>query len=135
MHYVIIIILFMIELDLSDTTEKQLPELDALETFYEKICNALPTEEILPKLVAQRVISVNDKLKIDAAFKTEFERAQYLLDHYIARQLFTGDPRFFNILLDLMSTTSKCRFLVNEIQQYLSTTLKHPKFSYSKFIQ
>ena len=140
--YLLLYCLF-IELGLSDTAEKQLPdsaekhlpELDALETFYEKICNALPTDELLPKLVAQRVISINDKSKIDATFRIEFERAQHLLDHHIARPLFAGDPTFFYILLDLMSTSSKCRFLVNEIQQYLSTTLKHPKFSYSKFIQ
>ena len=120
---------------MSDTAEKQLPELNALEKFYEKICNALPINELLPKLVAQRVISINDKSKIDATFKTEFERAQHLLDHHIARPLFARDPRFFNILLDLMASSPKCGFLVNEIQQYLSTTLKHQKFSYSKFIQ
>ena len=118
---------------MSDTAQKQLPELDALDTFYEKICSTLPTDELLPKLVAQRVITINDKSKIDATFKTEYERAQYLLDHYIARPLSTGDPRFFNILLDLMSTTPKCSFLIDEIKQYLSTTLKHQKFS-SKFI-
>ena len=121
------------ELGLSDTAQKRLPELDALVTFYEKICSTLPTDELLPQLVTQRVITLHEKSKIDAV-KTEFEKAQYLLDRYIARPLSAGDPRFFNILLDLMSTTSKCSFLVNEIRQYLSTTLKHQKFS-SKFIQ
>ena len=116
------------ELGLSDTAQKQLPELDALVTFYEKICSTLPTDELLPQLVTQRVITLHEKSKIDAV-KTEFEKAQYLLDRYIARPLSAGDPRFFNILLDLMSTTSKCSFLINEIRQHLSTTLKHQKFS------
>ena len=114
---------------MSNTAQKQLPELDALVTFYEKICSTLPTDELLPQLVTQRVITLHEKSKIDATVKTEFEKAQYLLDRYIARPLSAGDPRFFNILLDLMSTTSKCSFLISEIQQYLSTTLKHQKFS------
>ena len=117
------------EVDLSNTTQKQLPELEALVTFYEKICKALPINELLPKLVTQRVITINDKSRIAATGKTEFERSQYLLDHYIARPLSAGDPNFFNILLDLMSSTSKCSFLVNEMQSYLSTTLTHQKFS------
>lgn len=131
MYDCILLLLYCLftELDLSDTAEKQLPELDALETFYEKICSTLPTDLLMPNLITQRVISINDRTKIDATFKTEFERAQHLIDHHIARPLSTGDPRFFNILLDFMSTSSKCRFLVSEIQQYLSTTLKHPKFS------
>ena len=83
----------------------------------------------MPQLVTQRVITINDKLKIASTGKTEYERAQYLLDHYIAAPLSAGDPRFFNTLLDLMSTTSKCSWLTDEIQQYRSTTLKHQKFS------
>ena len=118
---------------MSDTVQKQLPELDALVTFYEKICVSLPTDELLPKLVAERVITITDKSKIVNTGKTEFERTQYLLDHHIAKPLSVGDPRFFNILLELMSATPRCDFLGSEIQQYLSTALKHQKFS-GKFI-
>ena len=114
------------------STYKELPELDVLSTFYEKICITLPINELLPKLVAERVITVTEKAKISAT-KTEFERSQYLLDYYIARPLSVGDSSFFNKLLDLMSTSSKCNFLINEIQYQLSTTRKHQKFS-GKFI-
>ena len=129
MYVCIYVCCLFIELGLSDTAQDELPELDAFVTFYEKICSTLPTDELLSKLVTQRVITVNDKSKIAAMGKTECERAQYLLDHYIARPLSVGDPSFFNILLDLMSTTLKCTFLKDEIQQYLSTKLKHKKFS------
>ena len=119
---------------MSDNAQKQLPELDALVTFYEKICVSLPTDELLPKLVTERVITINDKSKIVNTGKTEFERTQHLLDHHIAKPLSVGDPRFFNILLDLMSTTPKCDFLVNEMQQFLSTRRKHQKFP-GKFVR
>ena len=126
-----------IELGLSDIStykEISVPELDVLSTFYEKICITLPVNELLPKLVTERVITVTEKAKISATGKTEFERSQYLLDYYIARPLSVGDSSFFNKLLDIMSTSSKCNFLINEIQYQLSTAMKHQKFS-GKLIQ
>ena len=115
--------------------QNELPvsELNALSTFYEKICSALPVDELLPRFVKERVITVNDKGKISASGKTEFERSQCLLDYYIARPLSVGDVSFFNKLLDIMSSSLKCGFLVNEIRYQLSTTMKHQKFS-GKFI-
>ena len=115
--------------DISTYKELPVPELYVLSTFYEKICITLPVNELLPKLVAERVITVTEKAKISATGKTEFERSQYLLDYYIARPLSVGDSSFFNKLLDLMSISSKCNFLISEIQYQLSTTRKHQKFS------
>ena len=105
------------------------PELDVLSTFYEKICSVLPVNELLPKLVAERIIDVNDKKVISATGKTEYERSQYLLDYYIARPLYVGDSSFLNKLLGLMSTSSKCSFLIDPIKYQLSNTRKHQKFS------
>ena len=120
--------------DISSCKELPVPELDVLSTFYEKICVILPVSELLPKLVAEQVITVTEKAKISATGKTEFERSQYLLDYYIARPLSIGDSSFFNKLLDIMSTSSKCNFLISEIRYQLSTTMKHQKFS-GKLIQ
>ena len=114
---------------ISAQSELPVPEMNALSTFYEKICNVLPVDELLPKLVKERVITVNDKARISANGKTEFERSQYLLDYYIARPLSTGDLSFFNKLLDIMLNSSKSNFLVDEIQRQLSTTMKYQKFS------
>ena len=120
--------------DIGNHKEILVPELDVLSTFYEKMCSVLPVNELLPKLVAEQVIDVNDKKIISATGKTEFERSQYLLDYYIARPLYVGDSSFFNKLLGLMSTSSKCSFLIDPIQYQLSTTMKHQKFS-GKLIQ
>ena len=112
---------------------QSVPELDVLSTFYEKVCSTLPIDELLPKLVTERVIEVNDKTKISAYGKTEFERSQFLLDYYIARPLSVGDTSCFNNLLGIIMSTSKCSFLIPEMQYQLSTTMKHQKFS-GKFI-
>ena len=112
-----------------------MPQLDALVVFYDKICKILPTDELLPELVTQRIITIDDKTRIAVSGKTESERTQYLLDHYIARPLSAEDPSFFNKLLDVMSGSPKCKFLTNEIQCYLSTaSMEYQKIS-GKFVQ
>ena len=125
-HYI------FVELNLLNTDsqkERPVPELDVLSTFYEKICSILPIDELLPKFVTERIITIYNKQKISSSGKTEFERSQYLLDYYIARPLSVGDLSFFNKLLDIMSTISKCSFLISDIQCHLSTTMKYQKFS------
>ena len=103
--------------------------MDALVTFYEKITQVLPVDELLPVLVTQRIITIDDKTRIAATGKTESERTQYLLDHHIARPLSAGDPKCFHKLLDVMSSSAKCTFLINGIQHHLSTAMQHHKFS------
>ena len=103
--------------------------MDTLVTFYDKICKTLPVDELLPELVSQCVITKDNKTRIAVSGKTESERTQYLLDHYIARPLLTGDPSFFNKLLDVMFSSLKCKYLINDIQHHLSTATNNQKFS------
>ena len=115
--------------DLKTPEEQPIPELEVLSIFYENICNTLPVDELLPMFVSKRVIEVKDKTKISAYGKTEFERSQYLLDYYIARPLSTEDNSAFNKFLNVVSTSSKCGFLITEMKHQLFTTMKHHKFS------
>ena len=115
--------------DIGAQKEPPIPELDVLFTFYEKICSTLPVDELLPKLVTERILTVNDKTRISSYDKTEYKKSQHLLDNFIARPLSVGDASLFNKLLDIMSASSKCSFLVSEIQHQLSVTMKHQKFS------
>ena len=118
------------ELSSSDTSvEKQLPELDTLIAFYDRICKTLPVDELLSELVSQCVITKDNKTRITVSGKTESERTQYLLDDYIARPLLAGDPSFFHKLLHVMSSSLECNYLINDIQHYLSTTTNYQKFS------
>ena len=118
------------ELCSSDTgVEKQLPQLDTLVSFYDKICKTLPVDELLPELVSQCVITKDNKTRIAVSGKTKSERTQYLLDHYIARPLSAGDPSSFHKLLHVMSSSPKCKYLINDIQHHLSTATSNQKFS------
>ena len=118
------------ELCSSDTgVEKQLPQLDTLVSFYDKICKILPVDELLPELVAQCVITKDNETRIAVSGKTKSERTQYLLDHYIARPLSAGDPSSFHKLLHVMSSSPKCKYLISDIQQHLSTATSNQKFS------
>ena len=89
----------------------------------------LPIDELLPELVAQCVITKDNKTRITVSGKTESERTQYLLDHYIAKPLSAGDPSSFHKLLDVMSSSPKCKYLINDIQHHLSTATNNQKFS------
>ena len=123
--------LFFTELCSSNTgVQKQLPQLDVLVTFYDKICKTLPVDQLLPVFVTQHIITADEKTKIANSGKTEYERTQHFLDHYIAMPLSAGDPSFFHVLLDVMSGSPKCNLLINDIKCHLSTAaMEYQKFS------
>ena len=123
--------LFFTELCSSDTgVQKQLPQLDALVTFYDKICKTLPVDQLLPVFVTQHIITTDEKTKISNSGKTEYERTQHFLDHYIAIPLSAGDPSFFHVLLDVMSGSPKCNLLISDIKHHLSIAeMEYQKFS------
>ena len=123
--------LFFTELCSSDTgVRKQLPQLDALVTFYDLICKTLPVDQLLPVFVTQHIITTDEMMKLANSGKTEYERTQHFLDHYIAIPLSAGDPSFFHVLLDVMSGSPKCNLLINDIKWHLSAAaMKYQKFS------
>ena len=122
---------FFTELCSSDTgIQKQLPQLDTLVTFYDKICKTLPVDQLLPVFVTHRIITTDGRKKITNFGKSESERTQYLLDHYIAIPLSAGDPSFFHKLIDVMSGSQKCSLLINDVKHHLSTAaIEYQKFS------
>ena len=54
--------------------------------------------------------------------KTSSERTQFLLDHFIFKSLSAGDTHAFYKLLEAMQTSPKCNFLVQSINQFLSSS-------------
>ena len=101
--------------------EKKLQESVALVMFYKDLCNVLPVDDLLPVLVTQQVITIKNKDLIMSG-KTNDERTQCLLDHFISKSLSVGDTTTFYKLLEAMKTSPKCNFLVERINQFLSNS-------------
>ena len=108
--------------------KRKLQESVALVKFYKDLCNVLPVDDLLPVLVTQQVITIKNKDLIMTG-KTNDERTQCLLDHFISKSLSVGDTTTFYKLLEAMKTSPKCSFLVERINQFLSNIEEEESFS------
>ena len=93
----------------------------ALARFYKDLCNVLPVDDILPILVTKQIITIKNKDFIMTG-KTSDERIQFLLDHFISKSLSAGDTYVFYKLLEAMVAFPKCSFLVEKINQFLTSS-------------
>lgn len=93
------------------------PELLALENCYSKLTMALPLDDIAPKLISQRVISISDKQEI-MAHPTDSQRIGHFLD-ILSKQLTIGNTKEFNIFLKILKQNMKGGFLAGELEKEL----------------
>ena len=95
MHVILYCTVFS-ELCSSDTgVQKQLPQLDVLVTFYDKICKTLPVDQLLPMFVTHRIITTDERKKIANFGKTESERTQYFWTTTLQYHCQQEIPAFF----------------------------------------
>lgn len=104
-------------------------ELSVLHQFYKDLQNGLLIDELLPSLVAKRVITINDKILIAESGKSTNERSQIFLDNYICKSLSAGDPSAFYKLLQLMDRSSKYNVLAAKIKHSLMVESLQDKIS------
>ena len=71
--------------------------------FYEKLTEGLPIDYLLPKFIADEVLSIQCKSKVES-HKTPQERTQCFLDEAIAPGLRIGFTEPFNSMLDIMES-------------------------------
>jgi len=83
-------------------------------TYYAKLCDALPVEEILPYLVSSELITVREMDDV-LAEKTSFRKAQALLNGPIWRAISGGYPEAFVTLLCVLNYLHSCVELCEEI--------------------
>ena len=104
-------------------------ELQVLQQFYEHLQIVLPIDELLPRLVSKKIITINDKILITESGRNINEKCRFFLDHYIAKPLSTGDPIPFYKLLQAMDTSVNGVTLATKIQQYLMIESLQDKIS------
>ena len=115
--YTIMLLIFFAEQQ--QINKRELTELSVLQQFYKDLQNGILIDELLPSLVTERVITINDKILITESGKSTNERCQFFLDRYISKPLSRSDPSAFNKLLQLMDGSSKYSVLVAKIKQSL----------------
>ena len=94
-------------------------ELSALAACFDKLTWALPLNDITPKLIAKRVMTIPDKQEI-ATMSSDKQKVTYFLEKCIQKPLSCGDRKNFDHLMDIMRQNRKAAFLVEELEKELA---------------
>ena len=113
----------------TDQNEMEFIESELLQQLCKDMQNELPIDELLPQLVTNKIITINDKILITEFGKNSNERTQFFLDQYIEKPLLGGDPASFYKLLQIMDTSVKYSALVNKIKLSLMIASLQDKIS------
>ena len=87
---------------------------NVFKTYYARLCDAIPVEEVLPHLVSNDVITVREMEDI-LVEKTTFRQARALLNEPIWRSISGGYPKVFVTLLYVLRSVRSCEALCDEI--------------------
>ena len=87
---------------------------NVFKTYYARLCDAIPVEEVLPHLVSNDVITVREMDDI-LVEKTTFRQARALLNGPIWRSISGGYPKAFVTLLCMLRSVRSCEALCEEI--------------------
>ena len=98
-------------------------EYNALIDMTEDLCNALPISDLLPKMIAKRVIDFSDKAEIRSE-STERNKVQLFILKLSGEMKSEENGRFYKFIA-LMKESEKCSFLVKRMEERISHYRKH----------
>ena len=84
------------------------------KTYYARLCDGIPVEEVLPHLVSNDIITVREMEDI-LVEKTTFRQARALLNGPIWRAISGGYPKAFITFLYVLHSIHGCKMLCEEI--------------------
>ena len=95
-------------------------EYSALIAMTEDLCNCLPISDhnLLPRMVANRVITLQEKIAIRNV-PTDRGKVQLLISK-LAEEIGTGENERFYKLLTTMKKSPECSFLVERMEGWIS---------------
>ena len=84
----------------------------------EDLCNALPINDLLPKMISKRVISFQDKDEIRSE-RTDRDKVQLFLSK-LTGEMASGENERFYRFVNVMKESPKCNFLVKRMEGRIS---------------
>ena len=96
--------------------------------YYATFCKSIPVKEILPHLVSQEVITMQEMQDV-LAERTTFEQACALLNGPIWRAISGGYPQAFVTFLCVLHSIRSCESLCEEICTKLNISTEVMKVS------
>lgn len=95
-------------------------EYNALVAMTEDLCNGLPISDhdLLPRMIANRVISFEEKIEIRKV-PTDRGKIQLLLSK-LTEEMVKGENERFYKFLKTMKKSPKCSFLVERMERWIS---------------
>ena len=100
-------------------------ENNVFKTFYDKLICVLPTYNISPQLVTERIITIGDDEEI-TSMKRSQEKASFVL-RIIAKSLQAGITHSFYVLLGIMEKYGgDVALLANDIRRALGESADTP---------
>ena len=94
-------------------------EYNALIAMTEDLCNGLPISDhdLLPRMIANRVISFQEKIEI-RKIPTDRGKIQLLLSK-LTEEMASGENKRFYKFLKTMKKSPKCSFLVDRMERWI----------------
>ena len=93
-------------------------EYNALIEMTEDLCNALPIDDLLPKMIAKRVITFQDKAEIRAE-RTGRDKVELFISK-LTGEMDSGENKRFYKFIDVMKESPKCDVLVKRMEKRIS---------------
>ena len=93
-------------------------EYNALIKMTEDLCNALPINDLLPKMISKRVINFHDKEEIRSQ-RTDRDKVDLFISKLTGEMASGENGRFYNFV-KVMKESPKCNFLVNRMEGWIS---------------
>ena len=93
-------------------------EYNALIKMTEDLCNALPIDDLLPKMISKRVIDFQEKTDIRAE-RTDRKKVELFISK-LTGEMITGENKRFYKFIEAMKESPKCDFLVKRMEGWIS---------------
>ena len=93
-------------------------EYNALIEMTEDLCNALPIDDLLPKMISKRVITIQDKTEIRGE-RIDRDKVQLLISK-LTGEMASGENKRFYDFIKVMNESPKCKFLVKRMEEWIN---------------